>query len=139
MMMVHFRPGLPPITITTEDLNRLNAVTKLATRRYPQVAEFLAREIGRAKIVAPHDARPGLVRMGCEVCYRDHESGQLRMVVLVYPEQANIELGHISIVTPVGAALIGLSAGQSIEFKTPKGQDRLLTVLHVAQPDRFGC
>jgi regulator of nucleoside diphosphate kinase len=51
---------------------------------------------------------------------------------LVYPHGAQIALSRLSVLTPVGAALIGLSVGQTIEFQTPAHQTRSLTVLGVS-------
>jgi len=56
-------------------------------------------------------------------------------VTLVYPEEADVEAGKISVLTPIGAALIGLSAGQTIEFRIPGGRWRSLTLLKAIQPD----
>jgi regulator of nucleoside diphosphate kinase len=72
--------------------------------------------------------------MGSQVVYRDEETGRIREVTLVYPHQADINLNRISVLTPVGAALIGLAEGQSIEFRTPTPERRSLTVL-VVRPD----
>ena len=73
-----------------------------------------------------------MVRMGSKVAYRDDETGSTREVVLVYPHEADIERNRISILTPVGAALIGLSVGQRIEFQTPGSGTRSVTVLAVS-------
>jgi regulator of nucleoside diphosphate kinase len=70
--------------------------------------------------------------MGSEVRYCDNKTGEVRDVVLVYPHEADISLKRISVLTPVGAALIGLSIGQSIEFNTPGTRRRSLTVLGVS-------
>jgi regulator of nucleoside diphosphate kinase len=99
---------------------------------FPGVAHFLAREMERAEIVADDADLRGIVRMGSQVCYCDHKSGNVRDVVLVYPCEANIDLKRISVLTPVGAALIGLAVGQAIEFQTPGHQRRSLTVLSVS-------
>ena len=55
----------------------------------------------------------------------------VREVTLVYPQEADINLNRISVLAPVGAALIGLSRGQSIEFQTPGGKRRSLTIIDV--------
>ena len=60
-------------------------------------------------------------------------SGQAKHVTLVYPTAADVAAGRISVLTPVGAALIGLSAGQSMAFETPSGEPRSLTVLEVGE------
>jgi regulator of nucleoside diphosphate kinase len=72
---------------------------------------------------------PGLVTMGSKVSFRDDTTGQERTVLLVYPDEADVSEGKISVLTPIGAALIGLSIGQSIEWQTPAGGWRSLTVL----------
>lgn len=74
---------------------------------------------------------PYVVRMGSTVRYRTSE-GNEREVTLVFPAEANIECNRISVMTPVGAALIGLSQGQSITWLTRDGRKELLTVLSVA-------
>lgn len=122
---------LPPIKVTEDELRRLNALADSGMELFPRVAHFLAREMERAQIVADDDLR-GVVRMGSRVSYRDERTGETREVVLVYPHEANIELNRISVLTPVGAALIGLSVGQGIEFQTPSHQRRSLTILGVS-------
>lgn len=69
--------------------------------------------------------------MGCFVEYRDEETGQERLVQLVYPIEADPIVGRISVLTPVGAALIGLSEGQSIELPSRRGGSKTLTILRV--------
>ena len=122
---------LPPIKVTEDELRRLNALANSSMELFPRVAHFLAREMERAEIVADDADLRGVVRMGSRVRYRDEGIGDAREVVLVYPHEANIELNRISVLTPVGAALIGLSVGQGIEFQTPSQQTRSLTVLAV--------
>jgi regulator of nucleoside diphosphate kinase len=120
---------LPPITMTRTDAERLSLLANGGSTRFPYAADFLAREIERANIVPPHQNLRGLVRMGSRVTYRDGDS--LKKVTLVYPHEADIERKRISVLVPVGVALIGLSVGQSIEYETPSGEKRTLTVMHV--------
>ncbi|WJR79122.1 nucleoside diphosphate kinase regulator [Bradyrhizobium sp. NP1] len=125
-------PVLPPIIVTSDDARRLSALANSSMEIFPPVAHFLAREMDRAS-VAPDDADlAGVVRMGSRVGYRDERTGGVREVVLVYPHEADIDHNRISVLTPVGAALIGLSIGQAIEFQTPDRQMRSVTVLHVS-------
>lgn len=128
----HSEPVLPPILITTDEARRLNALANSGAEIFPRVAHFLARETERANVVADDSDLPGVVRMGSQVRYRDDKTGDVRDVVLVYPHEADISLKRISVLTPVGAALIGLSVGQAIEFQTPGQQKRSLTVLGVS-------
>ena len=71
--------------------------------------------------------------MGSKVTY-SVDSNQSKTVTLVYPGDANIEDGRISITTPIGTALIGLKAGQSINYAARNGQIHDLTVVEVSQP-----
>lgn len=118
---------LPPITLSIPDCERLE---RLAMAASSPAAEFLAREVARATVVAPAAMRD-VVAMNTSVEFRDDTTGQVRTVTLVYPEDANLDQGRLSVLTPVGAALIGLSAGQLIEWQTPDGGWRSLTVLRV--------
>ena len=111
------------------DIERLRKLAEAASMKYPQTTDFLAREIERAEVLPDARVLPGLVTMNSDVTFRDDISTQERTVTLVYPEAADVETGKISILTPIGAALIGLSAGQTIEFQTPGGRWRSLTVL----------
>lgn len=121
----------PPITMLTQDLTRLETLASAAARHNPAVADFLTNEIARADVgTAP---LPGLVIMGSSVIYRDDATGDVRKVRLVYPEAADLSQGSISVLTPLGAALLGLSVGQSIEYPTPSGGRRSVTVQAVEQ------
>lgn len=123
------RKELPPITLTRSDCDRLDRLASAAAAS--PTADFLAREVARATVV-PSEAPPrDVVAMGSTVTFRDDTTGQDRTVTLVYPDEADMTEGRVSVLTPVGAALIGLPAGQSIEWQTPGGGWRSLTVLRV--------
>jgi regulator of nucleoside diphosphate kinase len=72
--------------------------------------------------------------MGSLVSFRDDTTGQVREVILTYPDRADIAAGRVSVLTPIGAALIGLSNGQTINWQAPAGDWRPLTVLSVKAP-----
>lgn len=118
---------LPKITLRASEFDHL---LELANTAAPQVATYLTRELGRAVIVAD-DIDAGAVRIGSRVAYRDDQSGRTRTVTLVWPPEADVERNRISVLTSVGAALIGLEAGQSIDWPAPVGGPRTLTVLAV--------
>lgn len=120
-------PNLPPISVTTADFDRLRVLSQASSH----AAAFLSREIDRAQLIEPEAAGEKLVTMHARVRYRDDVTGQERTVTLVYPGEADIDAGRLSVLTPVGAALIGLSAGQSIEWDSPSGGVRSLTVMEV--------
>lgn len=128
--------GLPPIRLTESDRARLQRLSQASMERFPETADYLAREIERARVVAPDHV--GFVRMGSWVEFRDDRTGQVRRVVLVYPDQADVSAGRISVMTPIGAALIGLSDGQSIEWRTPAGEARSLTVVGIGDAAEEG-
>jgi regulator of nucleoside diphosphate kinase len=125
---------LPQILIGEADHDRLSNLVMAANVALPDVADFLERELVRARVVASGALPQNVVTMGSEVTFRDEQSGQVRKVQLVYPKDEDIDNGRLSILTPVGAALLGLTAGQSIDWRTRAGLDRALTVLEVAQP-----
>ncbi|PKO85581.1 MAG: transcription elongation factor GreAB [Betaproteobacteria bacterium HGW-Betaproteobacteria-12] len=93
----------------------------------------LRAELERA-IVAPNDLMPaGIVTMGSRVRYAESTTGHSREVEIVFPEEADPAQGKVSVFAPVGAALIGLSVGQEIDWDFP-GSSRRLTVVEVIQP-----
>ncbi len=130
-MARYFNIDLPPIAITRRDCERLARLAAVAGDKFPVTSEFLAREVDRAHVIEDFESLPGLVGMGSEVEFRDDVTGQVRRVKLVYPEDSAKDPAAVSVLTPVGAALIGLSVSQSIEFRTPSGGWRSLTVLAV--------
>ena len=125
------RKELPPITISGIDVERLERLAAAASGMSSPAGDFLAREIARASVVPSGFLLPGVVTMGSRVDFRDETTGQARTVTLVYPEDADFAAGKLSVLSPVGAALIGLSVSQSIEWQTPSGGWRSLSVLKV--------
>jgi len=119
----------PAITLARSDHERLaNLADALADRDSP-TADQLAAELERARVVADDRLAPGTVRMGAVVCF-SLDGAEPRTVRLVYPGEADIEKGRISVLTPVGAALIGLTAGQGIDWI---GSDNRPHHLHVVE------
>ena len=128
------REGPPPIVVTKADYERLSNLAE-ATGRAPVVRDYLAGELDRARVVADDQVAATVVTMRSRFVFRDDSTGDVRTVSLVYPGEENIDDGRLSILTPVGAALLGLSEGQSIEWETRIGESRTLTVLRLlSQP-----
>jgi regulator of nucleoside diphosphate kinase len=100
-------------------------------------ADGLLYELERAHVVADEKLPPDAVRMGSVVRYRTN-GGVERRVALVYPKDADIGEGRISVLTPVGTALLGLRTGQSITWLTRDGRKQMLTVVSVLQPAAEG-
>ncbi len=124
----------PKIIVGEIDHERLTGLATTALERVPEVAEELLAEMDRAKVVAPGKVPADVVRMGTFVTF-DSDSAQHRRVQLVYPGEADIEQGRISVLTPIGAALIGLASGQSIAWTARDGKKHVLTVTAVEQSE----
>ncbi len=99
----------------------------------------LAEELERA-IVVPSDRIPkDVVTMNSRLFYSDESTGMTREVELVYPDEADHVTGRVSVLAPVGCALLGLSAGQSIDWNLPGGKVHRLRVERVLfQPQPIG-
>jgi regulator of nucleoside diphosphate kinase len=90
-------------------------------------------------VVEPTAVPPDVVTMNSRVVYRDEESNETREVTLSYPKDASLEQGRVSVLAPVGAALLGLSVGQEIEWLVPGGRHKRLRILAVTyQPQAAG-
>jgi regulator of nucleoside diphosphate kinase len=134
--MTHLpRTQLPPIKIRQAERERLGHLADASAETFPATAEFLAGEIERATVVPDTVPLTGIVGMDSEVTFRDDATGLQKRVTLIYPNAADIDAGRVSVLTPIGAALIGLSAGQASSFETPSGEQRSLTVVEVRGPD----
>jgi regulator of nucleoside diphosphate kinase len=124
---------MPPILIARPEHERLSKLAAGVMGRLPHVGQFLMEELDRAEIVERGAIPSTVATMNARVEFRDDETGRSRSVLLVYPGEQDIDAGRISILTPVGAALIGLSEGQSIAWEAPDGAWRRLTVTRVEQ------
>ena len=123
----------PSITLTASDHERLSSLVRAAMNNMPDVAAGLADEIDRAHVIAKGRHPIDVVSMGSEVKFRDDTSGKIQKVFLVYPGQADISQDKISVLTPIGTALIGLRVGSSITWETRTGELKRLTVLKVRE------
>ncbi len=123
----------PSIHLIDAEADALSNLAYSVAERLPQVSELLIGEIARATI-HPADRLPrDVVAMLSTVEFSDAASGTTRVVQLVYPREADISAGRISILTPVGAGLIGLREGQSIVWPDREGNERKLTIVKVTQ------
>jgi regulator of nucleoside diphosphate kinase len=103
--------------------------------------EALQAELDRADDVVGHDEVPaGVVTMNSSVHCREQGSGRDYHLTLVYPKDANADAGKISILAPVGSALLGLQVGQHIDWPAPGGKTLKLELLSVeGQPKDGGA
>jgi regulator of nucleoside diphosphate kinase len=124
----------PAITLGQADHRQLIVLAMAGLGQTAEDADGLLYELERAQVVPDSAVPDDVVRMGSFVRFRTNAGGE-RQVELVYPADADIEAGKVSVLTPVGTALLGLRAGQSITWLTRDGRKQLLTVLGVRQPD----
>lgn len=128
----------PPITLSSLDLDRLEQLLQSeAYRRLPGI-DALRSEIDRASVVEPKEMPPNVISMNATARFVDESSGDEHALTLVYPNQAGAP-GTVSVLAPVGSALLGLSVGQSIAWQVPGGRNLQLRVLEVVhQPEAEG-
>ncbi len=121
----------PEIVIRAADEERLSALADVLFHSRPELGEELLAELARARVVSGDALPAGTVQMGSTVTYE--ADGPRRTVTLVYPPEANIDAGRISVATPIGTALLGLAEGQSIDWTARDGRKQRLTVVAVAR------
>jgi regulator of nucleoside diphosphate kinase len=121
----------PPIIIARSEAERLTALAEEMEHASPQGANLLLDEIERARIVADARVPEDVVRLHSIVRFVDEAHGQERTVELVLPHEADIEAGRVSVLTPVGAGLIGLRPDQVIVWPDREGHERRLRVVEV--------
>lgn len=129
------------IVITDADRRRLGTLIERASkvglvdRRY---IDDLAGELERSVSVDPNDVPDDVITMNSTVRLRDLDTGELETYTLVYPIDANIEANCISVLAPVGTAIIGYRVGDVIKWRVPSGHVRL-RVEEVLQPELVGA
>lgn len=131
--------GLPPsqsvpIRLTARDLARLDALLASPTYRHHPGAASLQSELDRADVLAPDADAAGIVGMHAHVDCVDEHDGSRHTLTLVYPHEADAGAGRVSVLAPVGAALLGLAVGQRIDWPGVNGRTLRLRVLAVAPP-----
>ncbi len=124
----------PPIVVDAAHYKRLEGIAYGAMRMFRDVADRLLDELERAEVVSSDAMPKNVVSIGSEVTFRDEATGHTRTVQLVYPDEADITQARVSVLTPVGAALIGLGEGHRITWLTQGSGERLLRVLKVHPP-----
>ena len=123
----------PEIILGQADHAMLNKLAMAGLDHTPELSDQLLYELDRASVVSDEAVPDDIARMGSLIRYRTAE-GQEVAVTLVYPADADIALGRISVMTPVGTALIGLRQGQSITWRDRAFKRHMLTVLNVKAP-----
>lgn len=125
----------PEIIITNTDLQRL---LPLLVHADSPAAESLDEELQRAAIVEQRDVPADVVTMNSEVVYEDCATRARRCVRIVYPAEVDSSRGHVSVLAPIGSALLGLRVNQVIEWQVPTGTKRIRVVEIRYQPEAAG-
>lgn len=129
--------SLPRVIVSRFDRDRIERLLDKVGPR-PDL-DALREEIERAEIVEPDAVPANVVTMNSVVRFVDEDSDRESEVKLVFPGHADVEGSRISVLAPVGSALLGLSVGDSIDWPLPRGQTRRLRVVAVTyQPETAG-
>lgn len=123
----------PPIHISETDYALIASYAMRLEATAPAVAKMLLDEINRADISSRDELPDDVATLGSAVTFVDESTGVRRRVQIVLPADADIERSSLSIHSQVGAGLIGLRAGQSIEWPYPDGRPRTLRIVEVEQ------
>lgn len=129
----------PKVIISTVDADRLYALIDTLPADASATRQSLEDELDRAEIVAPQDVPANVVTMNSTVRFRVASSEEQFSMTLVYPKDMDDGSARISVLAPVGSALLGLAEGDTIEWPGPDGgvlQVRIEEVTY--QPERAG-
>lgn len=119
-----------PLTLSDSDYQRL---ASLVENQPSSLSDSLEAEISRAKIVPGHRLPADVVSMHSTVTFLEVNSNSRRTVTLVYPQETDVARMRISVLTPVGVALIGMKAGETISWRLDNGKMLQLQVLEIRQ------
>lgn len=121
----------PPVVLDAAHVDTLLRFASAAMPRAPDVADRLLQEIERALVLPSEELPKQVVNIGSVVTFREDANGREQTVTLVLPPDADISAGRVSVVTPIGAALIGLAQGSSIRWQARDGETREMTIVQV--------
>ncbi len=128
----------PAISVSERDLERLEAMLSTLPEDHPG-AEALREELDRASVFAPEDMPADVVTMNSRIRFVVEPADKEMEMTLVYPRDLTGEAGQLSVLAAAGAAVLGLSVGQQIEWMAPHGQKVRARIVEVTyQPERTG-
>ncbi|MGD9403914.1 MAG: nucleoside diphosphate kinase regulator [Anaerolineae bacterium] len=129
------------IQITELDFDRLKKLIEEASHTYLRGRDYLARlqaELERAQVVRPQSVSDVVITMNSTVVLLDMDTQQEETYTLVFPENADANRGYISILAPIGMAMMGYQVGDTFEWPVPDGMRRLLVKEILYQPEAAG-
>lgn len=125
---------LTPITLSREDHAKLSLLVSAALATKPTAPlKQLKEELDRALVVEKNSVSSDVVTLNAHVSFEDLETQEVEAYTITLPEQANVEQNRISILAPIGTALIGYRQGNIVNWQTPGGV-RQLRINKVTQP-----
>ncbi len=130
-----------PIHITASDLERLRNLildSQATGYRKSEYLEKLRVELNRAIIVKPQEIPPTVVTMNSTIVLVDEDTSEEETYTLVFPESADLSKGRISILAPIGTAMLGYEIGDVFEWDVPAGKRRLRVGKIIYQPEASG-
>jgi len=130
-----------PIHITVFDLERLRKLLQDAQctdYRKSEYLEKLQMELNRAEVVSPQDIPSDVITMNSTVCLEDLDTEEEEIYTLVFPENADLGQGRISVLAPIGTAMLGYEVGDTFEWEVPAGKRRLRVKRILYQPEASG-
>ncbi|MGR3977523.1 nucleoside diphosphate kinase regulator [Acinetobacter sp. 1207_04] len=128
----------PNIIISEQDLHRLETMLEHQTVLTPTM-KHLEDELARAEVVEPKNVPTDVVTMNAKVLITIAPATESTEITLVYPHDFKGEKGQVNIIAPIGAAILGLSEGQDIEWPQPDGHMMKVKIEKVLyQPEREG-
>ena len=133
-MTVSENGGPPQIYVIDTEADALYELAVSIEQRSPDVAHKLCEELDRANVLSVQDIPSDVVIMRSHVEFVDERSGDKRKVELVWPRDADMDRNRLSVMTLVGAGLIGMRKGASINWPDRSGEERCLRIVEVSQP-----
>ena len=130
-----------PIRVTEFDLERLKKLLADAQRTKYRGSDYLTKlqmELDRAKVVKPKKVPSDVITMNSKVTVVDLDTGKEETYTLVFPEDANAAQGKISVLAPIGTAMLGYEVGDTFEWEVPAGKRRLQVKSILYQPEAAG-
>ena len=124
-------------TITRPDRDRLIEVTRAKgnTLRWAMFIDDLRRELSRARVVEPTRVAPDVVTMGSTVRFLDLRNDRREVYTLVYPDDADLGAGKLSVLSPLGTTLLGTRAGEVVSVHGAAGPRTIKVESILHQPE----
>src|SRR4051812_34879852 len=128
------------LLITEADFDRLKHLVESPRYRvsHAMLLPTLRGGLERCRVVEPASVPGGVVTMHSEIRVRDLQTGESETYALVFPDDADINTGRLSVLAPLGTALLGARVGDVVEFEAPGGRRRLKVQEVLYQPEAAG-